>query len=54
MASDPDDDLVFEAAISRHSDYIITFNKRDFKESYRFGILCLDPREFLIMMGELS
>lgn len=54
VASDPDDDLVAEAPISSHSDYIITFNKRDFNEIKRFGIRCLDPKEFLIMMGEMS
>jgi predicted nucleic acid-binding protein len=42
-----------EAAIASHSDFIVTYNKRDFPESRRFGIDCLNPREFLILMGEL-
>jgi putative PIN family toxin of toxin-antitoxin system len=54
VAADPDDDLVMEAAIASHSDFVITFNKRDFPESRRFGIECLTPREFLILIGELS
>jgi predicted nucleic acid-binding protein len=53
VAADPDDDLVMEAAIASHSDFVITFNKRDFPESRRFGIECLSPREFLILIEEL-
>ena len=53
VASDPDDDLVLEAAIASYSDFIITFNKRDFADSQRFGIRCLTPREFLILMKDL-
>lgn len=33
VAADPDDDLVMEAAIASHSDFLIKFNKRDFPES---------------------
>jgi putative PIN family toxin of toxin-antitoxin system len=53
VASDPDDDLMLEAAIASHSDFIITFNQRDFPDSTKFGIRCLTPREFLIMLTEL-
>ena len=54
VASDPDDDLILDAAIASHSDFIITFNQRDFSESTRFGIRCLTPQEFLILMEEKS
>ena len=54
VAADPDDDLVMEAAIASHSDFVITFYKRDFPESGRFGIECLNPREFLIMLERQS
>ena len=50
VAADPDDDLVLEAAIASHSDFVITFNKRDFPESRRFGVECLTPGEFLILI----
>jgi len=50
VAADPDDDLVLEAAITSQSDFIVTFNKRDFPESPRFGIFCLTPKEFLILL----
>lgn len=53
VASDPDDDLILEAAIASRSDFIITFNKRDFPDSQRFGIRCLTPKEFLILLEEL-
>jgi putative PIN family toxin of toxin-antitoxin system len=53
VASDPNDDLVLEAAIASHSDFIITFNQRDFPGSAQFGIRCLTPREFLILLKEL-
>jgi predicted nucleic acid-binding protein len=53
VAADPNDDLVMDAAIASHSDFVVTFNKRDFPESWRFGIHCLTPREFLILVEEL-
>jgi putative PIN family toxin of toxin-antitoxin system len=53
VASDPDDDLVLEAAIASHSDFIITFNQRDLPESSRFGIRCLTLKEFLILLKDL-
>jgi putative PIN family toxin of toxin-antitoxin system len=52
VASDPDDDLVLEAAIASRSDFIVTFNKREFPDSQRFGIRCLTPKEFLILLKE--
>jgi putative PIN family toxin of toxin-antitoxin system len=53
VAADPDDDLMMEAAIASHSDFIITFNKRDFPDTAKFGIRCLTPRELLILIEEL-
>jgi putative PIN family toxin of toxin-antitoxin system len=47
VAADPNDDFMMEAAIASYSDFVITFNKRDFPESRRFGIQCLSPIEFL-------
>jgi predicted nucleic acid-binding protein len=52
VASDPNDDFVMEAAIASRSDFIITFNQRDFPESRVFGIECLTPQEFLILLQE--
>ncbi|MGA9673504.1 MAG: putative toxin-antitoxin system toxin component, PIN family [Terracidiphilus sp.] len=53
VAADPNDDLMMECSIASHSDFIITFNKRDFPECGRFGIQCLTPKEFLILMEEM-
>ncbi|MEI9968667.1 MAG: PIN domain-containing protein [Terracidiphilus sp.] len=53
IADDPDDDLVLEAAIASSSDFILTYNKRDLRASRQFGIECLTPKEFLILVGEL-
>ena len=53
VANDPDDDLVLEAAIASNSDFIVTYNKRHFRASREFGIQCLTPKEFLILVQEL-
>ncbi|MFQ5674445.1 MAG: putative toxin-antitoxin system toxin component, PIN family [bacterium] len=51
---DPKDDMVLELAIESQSDYIITYNKRDFKGLETFGIQLLTPREFLVKIGEIK
>lgn len=50
---DPKDDMVLELAIESQSDYIITYNKKDFKGIKKFGIQALTPKEFLMKIGEL-
>ena len=50
---DPSDDLVLEVAVTGRCDAIITYNKRHFKNVDKFGLRILDPREFLIEIGEL-
>jgi putative PIN family toxin of toxin-antitoxin system len=43
---DPDDDMVFEAAVNGQADAIVTFNIRDFGETAQhFGLEVLLPRE---------
>ena len=51
---DPKDDLVLEVAVESQSEYIITFNKKDFKGIGKFGIEVLTPKEFLIESGVLK
>ena len=51
---DPSDDMILELAVESESDYIITYNKRDFRGSEKFGIETLDPKEFLEKIGELK
>ncbi len=50
---DPKDDFVLELAVESGSDFIITFNIRDFAPSKRFGIVAITPREFLQKLGEI-
>jgi putative PIN family toxin of toxin-antitoxin system len=44
--SDPDDDMVLEAAVNGRADALVTFNLRDFgKSAEAFGIKVLSPGE---------
>ncbi len=51
---DPKDDLVLEVAVESQSEYIITFNQKDFKGVEKFGIKIVTPKEFLIERGLLQ
>lgn len=45
---DPKDDLVLEAAVASRSQYLVTFNVRDFTDvEKQFGIKVVTPQEFL-------
>ena len=48
---DAKDDLVLEVAVESQSKYIITFNKKDFKGSNKFGIEVVTPQEFMKIRG---
>ncbi|MCK6528204.1 PIN domain-containing protein [Myxococcota bacterium] len=49
---DPKDDMVLELAVDAGAAVIVTFNKRDFVGTDRFGIRVLTPREYLQEIGE--
>ena len=49
--NDPKDDFVLELAVKSNSQFIITFNKKDFIGISRFGIHALTPWEFLNIRG---
>ena len=51
---DPKDDFILELAVESQSQYIITYNKKDFKGCHQFGITVLDPKEYLTKIGELQ
>lgn len=51
---DPKDDMVLELAVVAQCDFIITYNKRDFRGIQQFGIEALGPKEFLEKIGELK
>ena len=51
---DPKDDFVLELAVESQSDFIITYNLRDFRGAESFGISVETPRDFLRRLGEIS
>jgi predicted nucleic acid-binding protein len=51
--TDPKDDFILELAVEAQCDYIITYNKQDFKSIEAFGIKTLTAKEFLQLIGEL-
>jgi len=53
ILKDPRDDLVLEVAVESRSEYIVSFNTKDFPGSARFGLSTTTPREFLKIIGKL-
>lgn len=49
---DAGDEMVLELAVTGGCDFIVTYNKRDFKGVERFGLEVVTPKEFLEKMGE--
>ena len=49
---DRKDDMFLELAVESESDFIITFNQKDFVGVEKFGIKILTPKEFLKVIGE--
>ena len=45
--TDPNDELILELALASASSYIITHNRRDFRDAERFALRVLAPGEFL-------
>jgi putative PIN family toxin of toxin-antitoxin system len=52
LLPDPKDDFVLELAVESRTDFLLTFNTRDFVGAERFGIRVISPREFLAIIGE--
>ena len=53
VSNDPNDDMVIELAVAAGCQFIITYNKQDFKNMKQFGIKAISPAEFLEMIGDL-
>ncbi len=49
---DPCDDHILELALASHSKYIVTFNKKDFRDLDQFGIKVVTPKEFFLTRKE--
>ncbi len=47
---DPKDDFILELAYTSKSNFIITFNKKDFKGVNQFGVEVITPQEFLKLL----
>ena len=50
---DPKDDFILELAIESQSEFIITYNKKDFYGVEKFGIKAITAKEFLEIIGEI-
>ena len=53
LLRDPKDDMVLELAVSAGCDFVVTYNRRDFRGAETFGVEVVTPREFLQRIGEL-
>jgi predicted nucleic acid-binding protein len=42
-----------ELAVAANCDFIVTYNKKDFRGVERFGLRVVTPKEFLEEIGEL-
>ena len=51
---DPKDEMILEVAVKAQCDYIVTYNKADFKEADRFGIEAINASEFIKILTKKS
>jgi putative PIN family toxin of toxin-antitoxin system len=49
---DPKDDMFLELAVESESDFIVTFNKKDYKGIDKFNLEAITPKEFIRIIGE--
>lgn len=50
---DPKDDFMLELAIESKSEFIITYNVKDFEGVSQLGINVINPKEYLQKNGEI-
>jgi predicted nucleic acid-binding protein len=53
LIRDPKDDMVLELAVASNAEFIVTYNKADFKGSEHFGIKTITPKELLTKIGDI-
>lgn len=51
---DQKDEFILDLAVAAQSDYIITYNLKDFVGAERFGVKVSDPKTFLQAIGVIS
>jgi len=54
LLRDPKDDMVLELAVASESEFIVTYNKKDFRGVERFGISIVTAQEFLQIIGDMQ
>ena len=52
--TDPNDELVLELAVSAQCVYIVTHNIKDFRDTEKFSIRAITPKEFLQIIREVK
>jgi hypothetical protein len=45
--------MLLELAVAANCDYIVTLNRRDFRDVVAWGIRVIEPIELLRLVGEL-
>lgn len=53
LLKDPKDDMVLELAVESDCHYIVSYNKKDFLGSEKFGIKILTPKEFINLLEKI-
>ncbi|MDX2041444.1 MAG: putative toxin-antitoxin system toxin component, PIN family [Acidobacteriota bacterium] len=51
---DEKDEMLLELAVASSCDYLVTYNKRDFRGAEKLGVRVVDAREFLQTIGEIA
>lgn len=54
LAKDPNDDFLIDLAIEAQADFIISYNIKDLKPIEKLGVLVLNPKQFLQLIGEVN
>jgi putative PIN family toxin of toxin-antitoxin system len=52
LLKDPEDDMILEVAVASRSQFLVTYNRRDFAGAERFGLSVIGPVEFLRLLGD--
>ena len=53
LLKDPKDDMVLELAVTGECQYIVSFNKKDFQGSEKFGVSIITPQKLLKIIGAI-
>ncbi len=49
---DPKDEMILEVAVKAQCDYIVTYNKADFRGADRFGLQVVNAAEFIMILND--